>query len=1265
MISVSLFKFFLRSIFSSKIGYLLLLAMASNFAMAVTYNLTSGQYPPCIGGSGWSVSGTTYTCGGNGRVTLANSDILTANTNITIVAANGFSLTNNTIGTAANRISLQTQYGSIDSTATTTINGSLQSIGSGAINLNGTTVTGTVSTGGAISLSNSSITGLVTSTSNIITATGTNLQGGATAQSGMSITGGVISGNFTLTSNNQATFSGVTMPSGTISGASTVSITNGSTFGSPSSAITISSNSGEITVNNSTVYGNLTAPGYSTVRLTNGGAVYGTCLPNSTPANACTPASTILGSWRMDEPYWNGTANEVIDSSGNNNHGRARIASGSTPTASTALVTPALVTGSQSTCSYGQFDSVTSPVRTHTYVELSGFPALPSSFTFTAWIRSTNASAQHQRILVRDDAQNGWGLSLADGTGEPRLRFFNRNIQNFGAVTGQGRNGNCGVFCLDTNTVIVNNAWHFIAATIDTSARTVTLYVYSQSGTLLARTSSAYSGNWVDGTGTAAIGGETLASAEGQQSSFHFLGNIDEMEIYTGALSQSYIESLRSRVRTCPPISPHHYELQIPSSSIACMATPVTVVACADSSSPCTNSYLAAGGTTANLATTGGTLANSTVTFDNGGVATTTLTHPLAVNGASVSVTLSGEQLAGLNPRRCCRDNACTFASACTTTFNTAGLAFATSTAPNTLSLPNQVAGTVGSTPLLRAVRTNTSTGACEARLTGTRTVQLAYECRNPTSCVSGQTLTLNGNAARANNNNATIAFNNVSLTFSSSGSAPIPINYSDVGRLRLHARLEVAASAPEPAATLIGTSNEFVVKPHTLAVTSVTGNPETTASGTGFIPAGQAFTVQIEARNALGNRTPNFGNELVSKRANITLEPAVLVYPLGGSLGTLTGVAPGTFTAITPAATFRNTTAVWDEVGSLRLRARLSDNDYLGAGDLAVLTPSVTVGRFYPDHFTMDPPTISDSCNSFSYMGHPAMGFSYRLQAKNVNGNVTSNYHFPTYSNIATISYVAENANDGVNHGGRVQAATANWINGVMQVADTSGAFARINILDGPFNNLQLGVRLVDALDARQLQGRNMNADTAGDCNANNSCNAVALGSPRVMRFGRLRLDDTFGPESVDLPVRFATEYWSNGVFLNSITDSCTIIPLAAISYPSGTIDNPANRTVPLPGGSTQGQYLNLQSDGVHFANGSASHSFSAPITGTGRFDVTVNLGAADCDPASGALCLPWLRYDWNQNGNHNDDILLRANIGFGQYRGHDRIIYWREVFE
>ena len=259
----------------------------------------------------------------------------------------------------------------------------------------------------------------------------------------------------------------------------------------------------------------------------------------------------VVADWRMDELSWAGVANEVKDSGGGQYHGTARVAAGATSVPTTASVSPAKTSGGTSTCSYGAFDADSSPARTYSYVELSGFPPLPSSFTFAAWIRSTNTSAQHQRILVRDDADNGWGLSLADGTGRPELRFFNRNVTNTGTVTGQGVNPGCGVFCLDTNVSLASNAWYYIAAAIDTAGQTVTLYVFDASGSILAQTSSAFAGTWKDGTGLVTIGGESSASAEGRQSTFHFLGNIDEMRVFSGVLTQSDLENMLSRTRSC------------------------------------------------------------------------------------------------------------------------------------------------------------------------------------------------------------------------------------------------------------------------------------------------------------------------------------------------------------------------------------------------------------------------------------------------------------------------------------------------------------------------------------------------------------------------------------------------------------------------------------------------------------------------------------------------------------------------------------------
>ncbi len=1004
----------------------------------------------------------------------------------------------------------------------------------------------------------------------------------------------------------------------------------------------------------------------------------GSLLSSADFAPLCSGVSitpVLLGSWRMDEGFWNGTANEVLDSSGNSNHGRAQIAAGSTSFPTTESGSPAFTNANQNTCYYGSFDKTTAPVRTYSYVELTGFPTLPNGFTFAAWIRSTNASAQHQRILVRDDANNGWGLSLADGTGQPKLRFFARNLTNNGAVTGQGTNPSCGVFCIDTNAVLTSNAWYYVASAVDTTAKTITLYVYNQSGVLQAKTSGAYNGTWTDGTGTAAIGGETSASSEGRQTSWHFLGNIDEVNIYSGALSQTSIETLLRTVRTCA--GPDHYEVQIASESVACEGATVTVRACANSLVPCTKDSSVNTNTT--LATTAGSLNATTLTL-SAGEATTKLLFPTAVDGTTATLTLSNEQTIAVNARKCCTGtSSCTVANSCSTQFKTAGFIFSNS-ATASGNIPTQIAGITDNSVYLRAVKTNTTTGTCVARFASPQTVQLAYRCVNPTTCIAGQTLSLASTGVQSNANSvlpASIVYTNKSLTFDANGTAAIPFNYTDVGQVHILARLALSASGGEPAYTLTGTSNDIVVKPHSMVVSAVTNasnvtNPGTTTSGTGFVAAGEAFKVSVQSRNAAGNPTPNFGNEIVSEKNNLTLVANSLPYPSGGTLTPLSN--SGTFTATTPAGTFINSSILWNQVGSITLLpafddanpATSNDGDYLGGGNIPNFIQSGTVGRFYPDHYRLASSSTSNGCGSFSYMGQPNITVNYAVQAESLSGVVVTNYdntNQPTfYSGTATPNYVAENVNGGNGSllSSRVLLPGTTWDNGILTLNTSTATFGRALTLaapDGPYNSLQLGLSLVDVLDSRVLNARNMNATTTGTCSGA-GCNAITLGSPLHLLYGRLRLQDSFGPETANLPVEFTTEYWAGNFFVKNTVDSCSKVLRSAISYPSGNLLTDTNRTVTLSGGSTTGVYnnpLNTPTE-IYFKEGDAEHYFLAPTgSATGSFEVNVNLTAYD-----------WLRFDWNQNGNFSDDTSLpTARFGFGSYRGHDRIIYWREKIQ
>lgn len=983
-----------------------------------------------------------------------------------------------------------------------------------------------------------------------------------------------------------------------------------------------------------------------------------------------TVAPVLLGSWNMDERLWNGTTNEVLDSSGNNNHGRARIAAGSTSLPSTSSGNPAYTSGNQSTCYYGDFDKTTTPARTYSYVELTGLPALPQGFTFAAWIRSSNASAQHQRILVRDDAQNGWGFSLADGTNEPKLRFFNRNVTNTGTVTGQGSNPNCGVFCIDTNAVISSNAWHYVAAVVDTTAKTVTLYVYNQSRTLLAKTTATYTGTWQDGTGLATIGGESSASGEGTQTSWHFLGNIDEVKIYSGAVTQTTLETLMQTVRTCA--GPDHYELQLSTNSIACEGAAVTVRACANSMVPCTKDLSV--NTNVSLSTTNGSLSATTLAL-SAGEGTAYLLFPSATENQSVTVSLSNEQVTPINSRKCCTGTSnCTVANSCATLFKRAGFIFS-SALNSSVNIPNQIAGTTDSSVYLKAVTTDQSSGACVARLTSPQTVQMAYQCRNPVTCIAGQTLTANASSVQANANSVltpSLAYSNVNLNFDSSGRATVPINYSDVGQIRLFAKLNLPASSSNPAYELTGNTNDFIVRPYAISVLgaqSLSGgaNPATTSSGSGFIAAGEKFRVTVQSLNANNNRTPNFGNEidsvLTSANNALGIRENNLVYPTGmPTLAPLVVSSP--FSAATLAGTYTNADVHWGEVGSLTIIPFLLGNNYLGASLLPnTFVSSSTIGRFYPHHFTMISSSVANSCDSFSYMQQNAIKTEFNIEARNAFDVTTTNYGVGyAVGSKPTISYVAENNNagNGSSLSSRVLIGIANnWVNGVLSYSNSTSSFLRGSSLDGPYSQLRLGLQLQDTFDLRSLVNLNMNANTSGDCSAANNCNALRIepeptSAQLNLVWGRLKLEDAFGPETAELPVNFTTEYWTGAFWLTNTLDSCTAITRSAITYPQGNIANAANLTVPLSGGSTMGQYGSLMATQVLFTSGSAGQKFTAPVTGTGSFIVRVDLTA-----------YPWLRYDWNQNANHNDDTgLPNANFGFGSYRGHDRIIYWREVF-
>ncbi len=938
-----------------------------------------------------------------------------------------------------------------------------------------------------------------------------------------------------------------------------------------------------------------------------------------------------LAEYRMDEGFWNGTAGEVQDASGNGNNAQAF------DNASTDGATPA-IPGNPGTCRYGVFDN--GGTITQGYV-LTPLPNFTTDFTITAWIRTTNNALSGQRILIDDQSNTGgYGFSLGDGGGG-RLRFYSRAISPV---------------ILDSTYTIANNSWYFVAAVIDITNRRRTIYVFNASGALLNSTSdaAAFTGTWGTDAGPVSIGAETNASSE-PPANFHFRGNLDEVRVYQQALNQAAVTAIATQTHPCSVVGPvpNHYELSMPTNSVACVPTTVTVTACTDASSPCTNPFAAASGTTAVLATSGGTLGATPVTFNASGIASTTLSYPTAPDGTPVTVTLSGEQIAASNPRQWCPDGtSCVVANSGATTFKTAGFIFSATAGGGVATIPTQVAGISSATNYLRAVKTNTTTQACEAALSGANAIDFAYECNNPATCYAGNLMSVNGGTATTiarNDNGSVTSYLTVNMTFDANGNAPFTLNYSDVGQVTLWVS---KAAGGALLTALTGSSNAFVVKPDhftigNIACTTVGAGTCAPANGSGanpaatgpaggaFIQAGKPFTATVTAMSGAATPafTPSFGKESPAEGAELSSYNHLPGLGSASAIGrVLSGFNSG-------AATL--TDLAWNEVGVLQLHATLSDaNGYLGSDPIngknsVVSSVDPYVGRFIADHFDT---VVTAQSGGFAYSGNPTgpvPGQPFTVTVTAMNGLAT-----PTATaNYYNAGGYAKNVNLSVPVGGGTGQLYVDAVAGGTG-AVPAAKFLNINPGEGKVNYSDATGKISFVFGTlphapQTIQIHAEDADTVTSSGANGSINILQ---------GRLRLFNAFGSEKAALSLPLRAEYWSGNSWILNSADSVTQVPAAsvALSGYSGTLSA-----------------TNLGSShvsGATLSSGQGSIVLAMPSpTATGSVDLAINLGSGPTDqsclgvyPSTTGAGLAWLRSIYGSCAvTYDRDPSARASFG------------------
>ncbi len=950
------------------------------------------------------------------------------------------------------------------------------------------------------------------------------------------------------------------------------------------------------------------------------------------------PPPPPVGRWLMEQTSWTGAANEMLDSSGNNLHGRAVSLNG---LPKTQHANPALP-GNPGTCLSGDFKGTADG-----YLQIND-PGTNSKLdsiehTLSAWVNPRAwPSLDLQSILVKGDQ---WQVHL-DPNGQLLYWWGGNNNRSLTAV---GR-------------PLATNTWHHIAVAFRLGSQAI--YINGVLAASLSNSAMVYANNDPI-TIAGQLGGNNMTR--------RFDGMIDDVQLFSSMLDVDQINSLMAQRYTCSPVSAlTQIQVQTPSSASTCSPSEV-VITMRNAQGQILTGYT---GTvalststnrgdwskTGNAADAAGTL---TPGAGNSGAASYTF---VAGDSGSVRLRLSNSHAQSLNVQ--VNEAVAGIAGEAAVTFQ--ANAFVVDSAD---TLAQDVVAGRPHKWRIRMMRQDPVTGVCQVA-SGYQASQLSAWLVRSSADPGGAAAQLQSSVHTASLPNSLPGTANLNVQFSA-GTETVSLHTTDVGQYHLSFADTSLAFSDQP---ILGSSPLLSVRPFGLHV-SVPGNPAAAdASGAVFRAAGSDFTVNVRAvawqagddqnndglpdghqDNEPGNNANlsdnaslvSFGREVPAQ--SVTLN-AYLLSPQGGEdpqLGSSVAAPAdarriGNFTG----GSGSTSNVYFNEVGVIELSARLTGSQYL-ANPRVIGGRSGRVGRFNPARMRVTNSTLVPACSAglgFTYLAQP-FTVNYAVDALSARNSLTRNYA-GGYARLAPgLGQVNFRALDAL---GPTSLSTR-LANPGNQFAWAQGSGALVSQLrverapspDGPFQQVLLGVLLQDA-DGVGLAAADLDLDTS----LNGHTDAVRVGQTRL-RHGRLRLDDAYGPETADLPVAFLTEYWTGNAWRSNADDSCTALARAVVNYPDGAINSAANRNIAVGAGISTGHYGNLTAQAVNFSAGDARHHFSAPGAGnTGSFQVQVDLTA-----------YPWLRFDWNGDGNHNDATPLTGNYTFGVYRGHDRILYWQEL--
>tara|TARA_R110001592_G_scaffold138511_5_gene357761 strand:+ start:63116 stop:67732 length:4617 start_codon:yes stop_codon:yes gene_type:complete len=869
------------------------------------------------------------------------------------------------------------------------------------------------------------------------------------------------------------------------------------------------------------------------------------------------------------------------------------------------------------------------------YIVIPDSPVLDISdeLTVMAWVKPSAFPASDLMTIVSKDTNFEFHI---DPTGKV-LWWWNNSSGASRSFT-------------SNNTSLTLDQWHHVAITYSKSAGSQKIFIDG----VETNTQSYANESLINNSLPLFIG------TDYNYRSRDFNGNIDEVKIFKRALSSSAIQKHASETRPCASCTLSSFDISQPTYALACPDTRAEI----DITARCVDGTVKTDytGTVLLTAPSGATF------FDNdiAGNEITSLSYSFSDKGQKQAYLYFNNEEDDVKVTT--NDTSASISSTPADGDGTDFKAFGFRVAQQ----PSNFVCTTSTNMTLEAYGKTDISPSC-AVLTGfngDKKLDVWFRATldddaTPDNIVNSN-LTVAGKTISAQNDDA-FANENLTLNFTN-GTSSFNLSYPNAAKfIDLNFKLD---SAPYDMAA---STQSFVAYPERFLITAKSDGTDINGSSSSSSithKAGQAFELELTAQC----KAPDGKFSTASDYQPTDATTGLMTYlqrtgPIDGN--SVDGKMPISFS--TTLDSNQSTSIIWQpsglgsgdfdkgvytykgasfsEVGLTRLFFK--DASYFGIEIPQSTQNSIDIGRFIPSYFEV---TVDNngslaafcdigSASDFSYIGQTIEYLStpsIKIQAYNSMDDITQNYTEGSFLKLTTEEdkYIELTFPD--------MDATSWGLDGITKLAINSNYS-----IPGSFSSAINGTVIYSFLNSDSfVYSRDANSlvkpffstieiiiDNIRD-EDNVESNAEPykiLPSAIQLRYGRWAMDNAFGPETQDLAIPMRIESWTGSSFSANTSDNCSTYSA------SDMIVKPS-----LSGGSTT-----LSRNGTLIfgeAPLSSQLSLSAPganNTGTVKLEFDVD---------------SWLQYDWDNNPI-TADTNPKSVASFGQYRGHDRIIYWREV--